>query len=122
MSEWWADSQLIIYIDQDDFNKNYGKEHGLLLMNHSFEIDWLIGWQFCEYIQVLGNCKAFAKKSIQYMPPVGWTWKFAEYIFLDRSFQKDKTTILEQIKELGDYPDPVWVSFNLLFVVSVIGQ
>lgn len=58
------------------------------------------------------NCKAYAKKSIQYVPTLGWAWKFAESIFLERSWEKDKETIGAQIRELADYPDTMWVSKN----------
>ncbi|KAG8041743.1 hypothetical protein G9C98_007047 [Cotesia typhae] len=109
MAEWWSGSELTIYIDKNDFDKYYGKEHGYLLMNHSYEIDWLIGWMFCDRIKMLGNCKAYAKKSIQYIPTLGWAWKFAESVFLERSWDKDKETIGQQISELGDYPDTMWL-------------
>lgn len=109
MSEWWSNSKLSIYIKKDEYEKFYGKEHGYLIMNHSYEIDWLMGWHFCNTIGVLGNCKAYAKKSIQYLPPIGWMWKFSEFVFLERSFEKDKETIKYQISELCDYPDPVWL-------------
>lgn len=54
MAEWWSGTDVIIYIDKKDFEKYYGNEHGYLLMNHSYEIDWLIGWMFCERIRMLG--------------------------------------------------------------------
>lgn len=78
-------------------------------MNHTYEIDWLFGWIFCEKSLVLGNCKAYAKKVIQYIPAIGWCWKFAEFIFLERSFDKDRRIIDEQLNEIFDYPDPCWV-------------
>ncbi|CAG4941835.1 unnamed protein product [Parnassius apollo] len=109
MSEWWSGTTVSIYIKKDEYNKYYGKEHGYLIMNHSYEIDWLMGWQFCDGIGVLGNCKAYAKKAIQYLPPIGWMWKFSEFVFLERSFEKDKEIIKTQITELCDYPDPVWL-------------
>lgn len=109
MSEWWAGTKVSIYIDKEELEKYYGKEHGCLIMNHGYEIDWLIGWQFCDYIQVLGNCKAYAKKSIQYVPPIGWMWKFSEFVFLERSYDKDKEIIRKQLSEICDYPDPVWL-------------
>lgn len=36
-------------------------------------------------------------------------WKFSEFVFLERSFEKDREIIKKQISEIGDYPDPVWV-------------
>lgn len=59
---------------------------------------------------LLQNCKAYAKRSIQYIPSLGWSWKFAEFVFLERSYDKDKEFIGKQISEIMDYPDPTWVS------------
>lgn len=92
--------------------KKAGKEHTLLVMNHSYEVDWLFGWSFCDKIGVLGNCKAYAKKVISYIPAIGWNWKFAEFVFLERSFDKDKEIISKQLNEIFDYPDPVWLLLN----------
>lgn len=58
---------------------------------------------------VFQNCKAYAKKSLQYIPTLGWAWKFAECIFLERNWNKDKQIIASQIKELAEYPDSIWV-------------
>ncbi|XP_050309235.1 1-acyl-sn-glycerol-3-phosphate acyltransferase gamma-like isoform X2 [Anthonomus grandis grandis] len=109
LAEWWANVKLILYIDKNDWNKYFGKEHGYCIMNHSYEIDWLMGWMACEKMTVLGNCKAYAKKVIQYIPVLGWGWKFAEFVFLERSYEKDKEVINKQIKELADHPDPMWL-------------
>lgn len=89
-----------------------GSEHSLLVMNHAYETDWLFGWLFTEKIGVLGNCKAYAKKVISYIPTIGWNWKFAEFVFLERSFDKDKDIISKQLNEIFDYPDPVWLLLN----------
>lgn len=61
LAEWWAGCDIEIYIDRDDFDKFYGKEHGYLIMNHAYDIDWLMGWIFCDRIRVLG-VSLFAKK------------------------------------------------------------
>jgi len=107
LAEWWSGTDVYIYIDKDDFKKYYGKEHGYLIMNHRYDVDWLVGWIFCERIGVLGNCKAYAKKSIKYVPTIGWSWKFAESVFLERDWNKDKEAIGVQVRELADYPDPI---------------
>lgn len=110
IADWWSNSKLYVYCDEEVRKKYLGKEHVLLLMNHTYDIDWLIGWMLCEKLGVLGNCKAYAKKAISYIPVIGWSWKFAEFVFLERSFDKDKEIIGRQINEILDYPDPVWVS------------
>lgn len=116
IADWWSNSKLYIYCDEDVRKKYLGNEHALLLMNHTYDVDWLIGWMLCEKVGVLGNCKAYAKKVIQYIPVIGWSWKFGEFVFLERSFEKDKETIGRQINEIFDYPDPVWVcEFSIEF-------
>jgi len=111
IADWWSGSILHVYISDADL-KMAGTEHSLLVMNHAYEVDWLFGWSFCEKIGVLGNCKAYAKKVISYIPTIGWSWKFAEFVFLERSFDKDKEVIAKQLNEIFDYPDPVWLLLN----------
>ncbi|KAK4878917.1 hypothetical protein RN001_007063 [Aquatica leii] len=108
MGDWWSRSEILVYIDKEDF-KYWGKEHAYCVMNHTYEIDWLIGWMLCDRIHLLGNCKAYAKKVIKYLPVLGWAWKFSEFVFLERSFDKDKEVINKQITELADHPDPIWL-------------
>lgn len=43
------------------------------------------------------------------MPVLGWCWKFSEFVFLERSFEKDKEVIHRQVTELAEHPDPMWV-------------
>lgn len=54
MAEWWSGTDVQLYIDKDDFEKYYGKEHAYLVMNHRYDVDWIVGWVFCERIRVLG--------------------------------------------------------------------
>lgn len=41
---------------------------------------------------------------------MGWAWKFAESVFLERNWDKDKEAIGYQVRELADYPDPIMVN------------
>uniref|UniRef100_A0A6M2DW30 Putative lysophosphatidic acid acyltransferase lpaat n=1 Tax=Xenopsylla cheopis TaxID=163159 RepID=A0A6M2DW30_XENCH len=111
LADWWSKSKLTLHISKKDLEQ-CGKEHCLLVMNHTYETDWLLGWMFTEKMGVLGNCKAYAKRSIQYIPSLGWSWKFAEFVFLERSYDKDKEIIGRQISEIMDYPDPTWLLLN----------
>lgn len=112
ISEWWSNSRVEVWMDEEDYKKYAGKEHVLLIMNHTYEIDWLAGWMFADKVSVLGNCKAYAKKVISFVPVIGWAWKFAEFVFLERSYDKDKEIIARQLKELCCYPDPIWLLLN----------
>ncbi|XP_059613191.1 1-acyl-sn-glycerol-3-phosphate acyltransferase gamma-like [Phlebotomus argentipes] len=109
LTDWWSNSRIILFIDDESIKKHFGREHVIGLMNHTYEIDWLVGWSFCDKIRVLGNCKAYAKKVIQYLPIIGWAWKFSEFVFLERSFDKDKEMIGRQLANLLAYPDPIFL-------------
>ncbi|XP_030560763.1 1-acyl-sn-glycerol-3-phosphate acyltransferase gamma-like [Drosophila novamexicana] len=112
VADWYAGCKLRVYMDADDAKKYAGKEHVLLMMNHKYEIDWLAGWMICDKVGVLGNCKAYAKKAIRYVPCMGWAWWLAEFVFLNRDFDKDKEIIAKQLKIVYSYPDPTWLLLN----------
>jgi len=44
-----------------------------------------------------------------YVPVIGWSWYFLEYIFLARSWDKDRPHLVKAIRRLGDFPFPFWV-------------
>nr|XP_014094735.1 1-acyl-sn-glycerol-3-phosphate acyltransferase gamma [Bactrocera oleae]XP_014094736.1 1-acyl-sn-glycerol-3-phosphate acyltransferase gamma [Bactrocera oleae]XP_036215080.1 1-acyl-sn-glycerol-3-phosphate acyltransferase gamma [Bactrocera oleae]XP_036215081.1 1-acyl-sn-glycerol-3-phosphate acyltransferase gamma [Bactrocera oleae]XP_036215082.1 1-acyl-sn-glycerol-3-phosphate acyltransferase gamma [Bactrocera oleae] len=112
IAEWYSNSTLHLYMDPEELEKFSGKEHAMIIQNHSYEIDWLCGWMFADKVQCLGNCKAYAKKAISYVPVMGWAWKFAEFVFLERSYDKDIEIIARQLKEIFAYPDPTWLLLN----------
>jgi len=109
LSDWWAGVEYYFYVDKEDY-KYFGKEHALFIVNHKYELDWLTAWIIHDRIGgILGNCKAFAKNSLKYMPVIGWAWWFSEFLFLKRDLVKDKYTIETQLKTLFEYENPVTV-------------
>ncbi|CAF1596391.1 unnamed protein product, partial [Didymodactylos carnosus] len=49
--------------------------------------------------------KILGKKSLIYLPILGWCWVFTESIFLKRAWQTDKNVLLHDIQQLVDkYP------------------
>lgn len=85
-----------------------GNEHNFTLMNHTYEIDWLVGWVVIDRFATLGNARGFVKNVIKYIPIAGWFFGLAEHIFLQRNFDKDKTVIENRIKDIMNYPDTAW--------------
>ncbi|XP_030239514.1 1-acyl-sn-glycerol-3-phosphate acyltransferase gamma-like [Drosophila navojoa] len=108
LAEWYGGGRLHVYMDSEDL-KHAGKEHGVVLMNHYYEIDWLVLWMFLDKLKMLGTSKAFSKKPIRYLPVLGWAWWMAEFVFLNRDFEKDKAIIAKQLKIIFSYPEPVWL-------------
>ncbi|XP_046645108.1 1-acyl-sn-glycerol-3-phosphate acyltransferase gamma-like isoform X2 [Daphnia pulicaria] len=108
IGEWWSSSTCAILTDDETWAK-MGKEHAIVIMNHSFEVDWLMGWLVCEQSRLLASSKVFIKKSIKWIPIIGWAWQFGEAVFLERNWEKDKLIMGKQVKNLGEYADPVWL-------------
>ncbi|EEB20072.1 1-acyl-sn-glycerol-3-phosphate acyltransferase delta, putative [Pediculus humanus corporis] len=107
--QYWAGIKVMVHVKKSDYDKYFGKENVLLIMNHTYEIDWSIGWVLCENCRMLGNCKTFAKKSIQYIPTLGFAWKVGGSIFLERVWDKDKSVFGSALKELMTYEDVFWL-------------
>jgi len=63
-----------------------------------------VSQQLCDNIQGQDSNCAFIFQ--------GWNWRFAEFVFLERSFDKDKEIITRQLNEIFDYPDPCWLLLN----------
>ncbi|KAG7168072.1 1-acyl-sn-glycerol-3-phosphate acyltransferase delta-like [Homarus americanus] len=101
LAEWWSGSEIRVFTS-DEAYQMWGKEHALIIMNHTYEVDWLMGWIVADRSHTLG-------KMMQYVPTIGWAWRLSDIIFLNRNWQEDKTIMQTQIKEFFDYPYPVWM-------------
>jgi lysophosphatidic acid acyltransferase/lysophosphatidylinositol acyltransferase len=56
LGEWWSGSEVEVVGPPEDV-KYFGKEHGLVVMNHKYDIDWLAGWILAERCGILGVSK-----------------------------------------------------------------
>ncbi|PIK54697.1 putative 1-acyl-sn-glycerol-3-phosphate acyltransferase delta [Apostichopus japonicus] len=96
-----------IYIHCDDkFFTAMNKQHGLLVMNHTFELDWLATWCVADRYGQLFSAKCFMKNELKYVPLVGWSFYLLEMPFLKRDFVKDREQLVEGVKLLADFPMP----------------
>ncbi|KMZ59129.1 1-Acylglycerol-3-Phosphate Acyltransferase [Zostera marina] len=107
--DWWAGVQVKVYADDKTF-QSMGKEHALVICNHKSDIDWLVGWVLAQRSGCLGSTLAVMKKSIKFLPVIGWSMWFAEYLFLERSWSKDENTLKSGLQRLKDFPRPFWVA------------
>ncbi|OQV17189.1 1-acyl-sn-glycerol-3-phosphate acyltransferase gamma [Hypsibius exemplaris] len=106
--DWWAPSDVVLYMDEET-EQLVGHEHAMVVMNHSYDIDFLVGWLVCERCALLAATKVYAKRSLSFVPIIGWIWRMAEIIFLDRNWQKDRSCIVNQVAEISQYFNPVWI-------------
>nr|UEK51451.1 AGPAT3-like protein [Parasacculina yatsui] len=108
VAEWWSSSDCRLHVSSEDL-PFLGREHALLVMNHTYEIDWLMGWIIAERCGVLGSAKVFLKDVLRYVPVVGWSWSFSNLVFLRRNWRDDQKHVDDQLNILADYPYPVWM-------------
>ncbi|CAN7105034.1 unnamed protein product [Brassica rapa subsp. narinosa] len=107
--DWWACIKVNIYADAETLQL-LGKEHALVLSNHRSDIDWLIGWVMAQRAGCLGSSLAIMKKEAKYLPIIGWSMWFSDYIFLERSWDKDEKTLTAGFKRFEDFPMTFWLA------------
>ncbi|KAL4576902.1 hypothetical protein LXL04_013003 [Taraxacum kok-saghyz] len=107
--DWWAHIKVDLFIDSETLEL-MGKEHVLLICNHKSDVDWLIGWVLAQRAGCLGSTLALVKKSLKFLPVIGWSMWFTEYIFLERNWSKDENILMEGFENLRDFPMPFWVA------------
>ncbi|KAG0490888.1 hypothetical protein HPP92_007751 [Vanilla planifolia] len=107
--DWWAGVKIRLYADSESF-KSMGKEHALVISNHRSDIDWLVGWILAQRSGCLGSTLAVMKKSSKFLPVIGWSMWFTEYLFLERSWAKDEDTLKSGLQRLKDFPQPFWLA------------
>ncbi|KAM6568448.1 hypothetical protein CsatB_016433 [Cannabis sativa] len=107
--DWWAGVKIQVYTDREIF-QSMGKEHALVICNHRSDIDWLVGWVLAQRSGCLGSTLAVMKKSSKFLPVIGWSMWFSEYLFLERSWAQDEATLKSGIRRLKDYPLPFWLA------------
>ncbi|CAN6440508.1 unnamed protein product [Victoria cruziana] len=101
--------QIHVYADSETF-KSLGQEHSLVICNHRSDIDWLVGWVLAQRSGCLGSTLAVMKKSSKFLPVLGWSMWFSEYLFLERSWAKDENTLKFGLQRLKDFPRPFWLA------------
>eukprot|EP00211_Chloroparvula_japonica_P016658 CAMPEP_0119155208 /NCGR_PEP_ID=MMETSP1310-20130426/51627_1 /TAXON_ID=464262 /ORGANISM="Genus nov. species nov., Strain RCC2339" /LENGTH=288 /DNA_ID=CAMNT_0007147797 /DNA_START=311 /DNA_END=1178 /DNA_ORIENTATION=+ len=85
-------------------------ESSLCIVNHQ-EIDWLPAYVLSADQGVLGSFRTIIKKSVSYIPVVGWTMYLAYWPFISRDFAKDGPYLerLFKVYKASDMPLNLWL-------------
>lgn len=75
----------------------------LILMNHSYELDYMTSFIMMDQLGQLALFKLMAKRDLSYLPVVGWSLKMCDIVFVKRNWATDKHRIGSQLNELLDY-------------------
>lgn len=91
--------------------KSYGSpvdpsKSSLIIVNHRSDVDWLIGLAYISRFSdpYPGNVKSIVKASLGRVPIFGYLLRFAEFLFLTRSWAADKDKFLARLATLRDFP------------------
>ncbi|KAJ6519558.1 acyltransferase-domain-containing protein [Mycena sanguinolenta] len=124
MCQWFAPTKLIIsferegkgrFTDEDierivKRNKNGEVEwldlptKFILIANHQVYPDWWYGWGLTYFIGPRGahdSVYIALKKSLQWVPILGWGMQFFNFIFLARSWVSDRAQLASSLSALG---------------------
>lgn len=107
--DWWAGLQIKLFTDAETFHL-MGKEHALVICNHKSDIDWLVGWVLAQRTGCLGSTVAIMKNELKFLPVIGWSMWFSDYLFLERSWAKDEETLKSGLERLRNFPRAFWVA------------
>ncbi|GAV63902.1 Acyltransferase domain-containing protein [Cephalotus follicularis] len=107
--DWWAGVKIQVFTDSETL-RLMGKEHALVICNHKSDIDWLVGWVLAQRSGCLGSALAVMKKSSKFLPVIGWSMWFSEYLFLERNWAKDESTLKLGLQRLRDFPRAFWLA------------
>lgn len=84
----------------------FGQESMLFLSNHKYEMDLMLFWVFCDKMGVLGSTKFAVKRDLMYIPIIGWSGKFQDWLFLHRNWKQDQSHIQSQLNTLTSQSNP----------------
>ena len=107
MAQHWSGTYLTVYYADEESKKLMGKKHTMYIMNHKYEIDWLVSWLCTDQFGILANSKSFAKSSLRVLPIIGWSWIWNEFAFLARSYEKDSKNIKIALNNFIEHQTPV---------------
>ncbi|KAI1292495.1 1-acyl-sn-glycerol-3-phosphate acyltransferase delta [Halotydeus destructor] len=109
LGEWLSGSRVRVFFADQQSADMFGKELTMCVSNHKYEVDWLWTWLAVDKFQVLGYSKAVAKKSLRWMPIMGWCWYFGEFIFLARDWTQDSLILGQCLDTFIEYSCPLLI-------------
>lgn len=119
ISQFFGPTQLVIsigdgkggYLDPEPFvhrDKQTGKvvsfdlpSRSIWMANHQVYTDWLYLWCLAYYADLADSILIILKKSLKWIPFIGWGMQFYRFIFLARNWASDQAQLAKQLGELA---------------------
>ncbi|CDR99999.1 related to CST26-protein required for incorporation of stearic acid into phosphatidylinositol [Sporisorium scitamineum] len=119
ISQFFGPTQLVIsigdgkggYLDPEPFvhrDKQTGRivsvdlpSRSIWMSNHQVYTDWLYLWCLAYYGDLADSILIILKKSLKWIPFVGWGMQFYRFIFLARNWASDQAQLAKQLGEVA---------------------
>ncbi|KAI0639245.1 acyltransferase-domain-containing protein [Trametes polyzona] len=76
-------------------------QKAVLIANHQVYLDWLYAWALTYYMGTHKDVFIVLKKSLKWVPIVGWGMQFYNFIFLARSWAADRLNLTKSLSWLA---------------------
>ncbi|KAG8880142.1 hypothetical protein FRB98_005314 [Tulasnella sp. 332] len=111
--QWFAPTQFVITTEgmddsmvvKDDTGQVVGlqlPEKLVVMANHQVYLDWWYLWAFTYFLNMHEYVLIMLKKSLKWIPVVGWGMQFFEFIFLARSWASDRLILEKELTRTGE--------------------
>eukprot|EP00899_Mesostigma_viride_P015240 jgi/Mesvir1/23717/Mv18664-RA.1 len=84
-------------------------ENALVLANHRTELDWMFLWCLAYRTDTLRCFKNVIKAEAKWVPIFGTCFFFLEFLFLERSWDRDAGNIARHLRRLHAQKCPLWL-------------
>lgn len=119
VSQYFGPTQLVVsvgdgkggYLDPEQFvhrDKQSGRivsldlpSRSVWMSNHQVYTDWLYLWCLAYYADLADTVLIILKKSLKWIPFVGWGMQFYRFIFLARNWASDQKQLAKQLGEVA---------------------
>ncbi|KAL4267625.1 Phospholipid/glycerol acyltransferase domain-containing protein [Pleurotus pulmonarius] len=99
-----TESEIDQIVARDESGKVIGlklPKKSVLIANHQMYADWWYAWCLAYFMDAQKDVFIVLKKSLKWLPIVGWGMQFFRFIFLARSWASDRVALARQLSRLG---------------------
>jgi len=121
MSQWFAPTKLVVSFEREGMGRFTDEEierlvvkdprgkvvslnlaqKSVLIANHQVYADWWYAWSLTYFAGTHKDVYIVLKKSLKWIPIVGWGMQFYNFIFLARSWASDRVYLSNSLAWLG---------------------
>ncbi|ORY86277.1 acyltransferase-domain-containing protein [Protomyces lactucae-debilis] len=82
----------------------------VMISNHQIYADWLFMWWTAYTSNLHGAIYIILKESLKWIPVVGWGMQFFGFIFMARSWERDRPNLERTLQRLSrEREEPLWL-------------